>query len=212
LGRLQTVTRADGTQSVYTLDAAGNRTQVVEGAVPGAPASITAPATSNTGNYAVTWTAPASGPAPARYELHEANNASFSGQVLVYNNSALNFTVSGRAGGNYYYRVRACSSIGCGGYATRTTPVAVSATLGTPANFRSWNPAQGAWTADWDSVTGATSYRFQDWAGNQQTVSHDPNAAKQYIDYHCADDCYTNRPKWVQACNGNTCGSKAQLP
>lgn len=214
LGRLETVTRPDGTQSVYTLDAAGNRTQVAEAGVPSAPASITAPTTNTSGSYVVSWTAPLSGPAPTRYELYEANNASFSGQVRIYNNSSLSFTTSGRVTGNYYYQARACNATGCGGYATRTTPVAVTAAPGKPTNFRAWNPSQGSWRADWDAVTGATSYRFQDWAGIQHTIPHDPNPSggKQYKDYACAADCYTNRPKWVQACNGSTCGEKAQLP
>lgn len=214
LGRLQTVTRPDGTQSAYTLDAAGNRTQVVEGGVPTAPASITAPTTNTTGSYAVTWTAPSSGAAPTRYELYEANNVSFSGQIRIYNNTGLSFTTSGRVTGNYYYQARACNAIGCGGYATRTTPVAVTAALAMPTNFRSWNPSQGSWRADWDAVSGATSYKLQDWAGIQYTIPHDPNpfGGKQYKEYACVDDCYTNRPKWVQACNGSTCGAKAQLP
>jgi YD repeat-containing protein len=214
LGRLIAVSRPDGTQTNYTLDAAGNRTQLFEGGVPNAPASIAAPTSNTSGSYLVSWTAPASGTAATRYELHEATNVSFSGQTLIYDNSSLSFTTSGRVTGHYYYRVRACSAVGCGAYATRTTPVAVVATPATPTNFRAWNPAQQAWRADWDGVPGATSYRFQDWAGIQQTIPHRPSppGGKQYVDYHCADDCQTNRPKWVQACNGSDCGAKAQLP
>jgi YD repeat-containing protein len=214
LGRLITVSRPDGNQTSYALDAAGNRTLLLEGGVPGTPASIAAPTSNTSGSYLVSWTAPTSGAAATRYELYEATNVSFSGQTLIHNNSALSFMTSGRVTGNYYYRVRACSSVGCGEFATRTTPVAVAAAPGTPTNFRAWNPTQGAWRADWDAVAGATTYRFQDWASIQHTIPHDPNpfGGKQYIDYHCADDCYTNRPKWVQACNGSNCGAKAQLP
>jgi YD repeat-containing protein len=212
LGRLTTVSRPDGTQTRYTLDAAGNRTQLLEGGVPGAPASITAPASNTSGSYVVSWSAPTSGVAPTRYELYEATNAAFSGQTSIYNSSALSFTTSGRVTGSYYYRVRACAPIGCGAYATRTSPVVVSAAPAIPTNFRAWNPAQGAWHAEWDSVPGATTYNFQDWAGIARTIPHNAGAAKQYTEYHCADDCYTNRPKWVQACNGSNCGPKAQLP
>src|SRR5688572_23262936 len=71
LGRLISVSRPDGTQTVYALDAAGNRTQLLEGGVPGAPASITAPTSNTSGSYSVSWTAPAFGTAATRYELYE---------------------------------------------------------------------------------------------------------------------------------------------
>jgi YD repeat-containing protein len=222
LGRLTNVVRPDGVATNYTLDAAGNRTQVLEGAVPGVPGAISAPTSSTTGIYVVSWTA-GSG-AVARYELYEATNVAFSNQALIYNNSTTpSYNVVGRATGNYYYRVRACNTIGCGGYQTRTTAVAVTVTAapGVPQNLSKWNPSQGDWQAEWCDVPGATSYVFTDMAGGSFPVTHNssrvctgsnpPSSQKQFYRYSCTNgDCTINAPKSVKACvNGTNCGTKA---
>src|SRR5919108_2184423 len=56
LGRLVVVTHNNGNVTTYTLDAAGNRTQVDDLLPQAAPASISVPLTSSTGNYTVSWT------------------------------------------------------------------------------------------------------------------------------------------------------------
>jgi hypothetical protein len=125
---------------------------------PGAPSSITVPSTSTTGSYQVTW-GTASG-TMTHYELYEATNASFSGEVLVGGGS-MNFEgITGKNNGTYYYRVRACNTVNsCSGYApgpnviTVTLPPAVpttplnlrrSPTTGTGGSFSIlWNPSEG---------------------------------------------------------------------
>lgn len=124
LGRLTKVTYSDGKVAIYKYDAAGNRSQVVSGTLPGVPTSITVPASSSTGNYTISWGA-ASGTVTA-YQLFQATNTSFSGETTVYSGTALSIALSGRANGTYYYRVRACLDTSCGGYRTGANGVTVA--------------------------------------------------------------------------------------
>jgi len=123
LGRLTRVLYDDGKVAVYKYDAAGNRTQVLSGGPPGLPASITVPASSSTGAFTISWGA-ASGTITA-YQLMQATNASFSGETLVYNGTALSIALTGRTSGTYYYRVRACLDVSCGGYRAGANGVTV---------------------------------------------------------------------------------------
>lgn len=95
--------------------------------VPGVPSSISVPSSSSTGNYTISWGA-ASG-SVTRYELYEATNASFSGQVLTYSGTSRSKGISGKDTGTYYYRVRACNSSVCSAYRTGTNAIAVSAPI-----------------------------------------------------------------------------------
>ena len=114
----------DGKVEVYRYDAAGNRSQVVSGTLPGVPASITVPASSNTGAYTISW-GTASGTVTA-YKLFQATNAGFSGATQVYSGTALNVALSGRSNGTYYYRVQACLDVQCSGYRTGANGVTVT--------------------------------------------------------------------------------------
>lgn len=95
LGRLIRVERSDGTQTIYDLDPAGNRTQVREGATPNQPASLTVPSSSTSGSYVISWTAPTSGTVDV-YELYESTSSSFSSQTRIYSGTGLSKTVSGK--------------------------------------------------------------------------------------------------------------------
>lgn len=124
LGRLTRIGYSDGKRVIYRLDAAGNRTQVVSGTLPGVPSSITVPSSSASGSYAIGW-GPATGTVTA-YNLYEATNTGFSGQQLVYTGTALSTAFSGRGNGTYYYRVRACFDEDCSAYRTGSNGVTVS--------------------------------------------------------------------------------------
>ena len=78
LGRLTKVTNSDGKLAVYRYDAAGNRSQVVSGTLPGFRPRITVPASSSTGAYTISW-GTASGTVTA-YKLFQATNTGFSGR------------------------------------------------------------------------------------------------------------------------------------
>ena len=123
LGRLARVLYNDGKIAVYKYDAAGNRPQVLSGGAPGVPASITVPASSSTGSFTISWGA-ASGTVTG-YQLMQATNASFTGETSVYTGTALSVALTGHGSGTYYYRVRACLDISCGGYRTGANGVTV---------------------------------------------------------------------------------------
>lgn len=124
LGRLIRIESSDGKRVIYRFDAAGNRTQVVSGALPGLPSSISVPPSSASGSYGINWGA-ATGTVTA-YSLYEATNSSFSGQALVYSGAGLSASLSGRGNGTYYYRVRACFDSDCGGYRAGSNGITVS--------------------------------------------------------------------------------------
>jgi YD repeat-containing protein len=137
LGRLTRVELSDGKRVVYRLDAAGNRTQVVSGSLPGVPSSINVPSTSTSGSYTVSWGS-ATGTVTA-YQLYEAASSSFSGQSLVYSGTGLNGSLPERGNGTYYYRVRACFDSDCSAYRTGSNGVAV--TIATQPIIQVLNPS-----------------------------------------------------------------------
>lgn len=101
---------------------------VVVIAPPGMPSSITVPATNNTGSYLISWGA-ATG-IVANYELQESSNQNFrcgfnNNSCAVYIIPDLNYSISGKTDGTYYYRVRACNNVGCSNYRTGTNGLIV---------------------------------------------------------------------------------------
>lgn len=84
--------------------AAGILLALTPAALPGAPGSITGPASSS-GTYTIGWSPPG-GPV-SRYELYENGALAFSGM-------ALSNSFTGKLTGTYRYKVRACNSAGCG--------------------------------------------------------------------------------------------------
>lgn len=203
LGRLKRVRYSDGNMVVYGLDAAGNRTQVMSGALPGPPASISVPSSSANGAYSLSWGA-ASGIVTA-YKLFEATNTGFSGQVLIYSGTGLSAAVSGRGNGTYYYRVQACFEEFCSGYRAGANGTSVVHPPGMPSSI-SVPPSSGpSYTISWGAASGinpsyqlyeATNASFSgevlvyNGAGSSHAVS-----GKGYGYYYYR----------VRACNGSGC-------
>lgn len=144
---------------VYALDAAGNRTQVISGKLPGAPSSIAVPSSSTTGSYSVSW-GEASGMV-ALYKLYEATNPGFSGQSLVYNGGGRTAPISGRGNGAYYYRVQACFDDFCSGYLAGGNPTSVVLPPDIPSSI-SVPPSSGpTYTITWGAAGGISpSYQL----------------------------------------------------
>ena len=225
LGRLKKVTHSDGSVVSYSLDAAGNRTEVASGTPPGIPASITVPASSSTGTYTVSW-GTATGTLTA-YELYEATNSSFSGQVQVYSGTGTSRQISGKGNGTYYYRVRACDGSICGGYRTGSNPTVVTLSVPAPpasitgpsmnttGNYTiSWSSSSGATRYElWESINGGAFAKVHDGTATSKSFSNKPNGEYQYRAKACnANGCSGYSPtKLVMVCIGG-CSFAAPPP
>jgi YD repeat-containing protein len=164
---------------------------------PPAPASISAPATSN-GPIAISWAASATA---TIYGLDQSVNGGSWAQV--YANSATSTTVTATSSGAYSFRAYACNGSGCTGYATSgavavTIPPASAPSLSVPASS-----SNGSYTVSWTGVGGATSYSLQEQVngGGWSTVQANGNTSwgtsgrsNGTYGYH------------VQACNVGGCG------
>ncbi|MHC5036833.1 MAG: hypothetical protein ACYTHM_05935, partial [Planctomycetota bacterium] len=126
---------------------------------PAPPASITVPQTSATGNFQVSWTASTGA---TSYDLQEANNPGFNGATLVYQGANLNYNVTGKTGGTWYYRVRAVNAGGNslwtpGANGCQIVPPNPPATITVPQTS-----ASGNYTVTWATSQGATGYDLQE--------------------------------------------------
>jgi YD repeat-containing protein len=216
LGRLTEVRYPNGSVVSYTLDPAGNRTEVASRTLPGVPASITVPANNSTGSYTISWGA-ASGTVTA-YQLYEAAAANFSGQVEVYSGTATSRAISGKTNGTYYYRVRACNGTLCSGYRTGANPVTVNIPVpAAPATIS--GPSQnttGNYSISWAASTGATRYelwqsansgpftKVHDGTARSKSFTNVPNGEYLYRAKACnAVGCSPYSPsKFVMVCVG----------
>jgi len=131
---------------------------------PSTPAAPSVPASSNTGSYPVSWSAPSG--TVTSYRLYEATNASFSGEVQVGPTDAtLSRSISGKGNGSYYYRVVACNGPGCSSASPGAGPVEVALPPGIPSSISV--PASpdydGIYTISWTAGTGsATEFRLEE--------------------------------------------------
>ena len=135
--------------------------ETIEVMVPPSTApAVTAPASSSTGNYSVTWTTSARA---TRYELDERKDSG--AWVNIYNGSGTSRARSALTSGTYQYRARACNDGGCSAYSAAATttvtitipPPAAPSTLNAPATAEQSIP----FTVSWSSVSGAASYRLE---------------------------------------------------
>jgi YD repeat-containing protein len=183
---------------------------------PGVPASITVPASSSTGSYTVSW-GTSTGTVTA-YQLYEATNSSFTGQVQAYSGTGTSKAISGKANGSYYYRVRACNGSICSGYrtganATTVTlvppaaPASISGPLmNTTGNYSiSWSSSTGASRYElWESVFGSSFSKVHDGPATSKSFSNQPNGEYEYKAKACnVAGCSGFSPtRFVQVCVG----------
>ena len=128
---------------------------VLEVNIPiGIPAGITVPASDQDGAYNISWGNSTGG--PTYYQLYEATSATFGDATIVAQGLVNTASVSGKANGTYYYRVRGCSLFGCGDFAVDTTGVLVD--LQPPTSPASVTvPTEnysGTYSISWGSATG----------------------------------------------------------
>ncbi|TQV87009.1 fibronectin type III domain-containing protein [Aliikangiella coralliicola] len=130
---------------------------------PSAPALPTGnPATDTDGSYSINWVKP-SGTVTV-YDLQErVDNGSW--VAIADDTTLLSKSVSGRASGDYDYRVRACNEFNwaCSSYSGASTDTQVRRIPGVPAisqpTVTSTNDSQ--FQVAWNSVTEATYYTLQ---------------------------------------------------
>jgi hypothetical protein len=122
---------------------------------PTAPGAISFNQNPSNGSVVISW---GSVPQSTSYTVQQATGPS-GPWATVATTASLSATVSGLAGGTYYYQVQACASDGCG-------PWVLSSSLGvTPAGSAISVPSgaiNGAYTVSWAASPGASVYSVQE--------------------------------------------------
>lgn len=206
-GRLIVVDHGDGRTTTYTLDPAGNRTALQTSMQAAPPDTVTAPSSSTSGSYSVSWTASAS-PGVTTYKLWEATNAAFTGETLIHTGSSP-ASISGRGNGTFYYRVQSCEGAVCGPPRAANNPVVVGLPPGAPASITA--PATnstGSYSISWAAPASGvvTGYQVQEATSvsfSSPTTIYTGSSTSTSVSGRLTGTTYYYR---VQACNGSACG------
>jgi hypothetical protein len=178
---------------------AASATDTVQVVYPPASApTVTVPATSYDGSYAVSWAAVASA---TSYTLEESVNGT--PWTTAYSGSARSKSVAGVAGGSHAYRVTACNVAGCSDVSATATIQVTYPPSGAPAITAPSTNGTGSYTVSWTAVSTATSYQLEESAnGGVWTLIQNGSARSSAISGK-ADGSYAYRAK---ACNVAGCG------
>ena len=188
--------QAKATQYVYLNGSLVAR--VVNSSAPATPA-LTVPGFNSSGSYTVSWTASSGA---TGYELQEA--ASGGAWTTVYTGTGTSQAFSGKAAGNYGYRVRACLNAGCSSW-SGTGEVAVQfAPTGVPVLSVPATAANGTYSVGWSAVGAATTYTLEESVnGGAWTQAYSgPNQGQGYTNKPAGSYGYR-----VKACNPSGCGA-----
>ncbi|AWV08083.1 wall associated protein [Lysobacter maris] len=164
---------------------------------PAAAPALTAPASSTTGTYGLSWTSVGEA---TRYPLEMRVGAG--SWSTVQDSSATTWSASGQGSGSYAYRVRACNEAGCSAYsATKTTQVTLPP-ASPPVVTAPASDNNGAYTVSWTSVAETTEYRLDQRkdGGSWSQVHLGPATSKAVSGL--GDGTYDYR---VRACNTAGC-------
>jgi YD repeat-containing protein len=186
-GLLESITRPDGQKRTYVYDAARRlmreyepesattfaqkrytyndmslvtRVDTERTTTPlAAPALSVSSTTSSTGSYSVSWGTVAD---TTSYRLYEKVGSGSWTQIVSANVTTK--AISGKTNGTYSYYVEACNSAGCGpNSATVSVVVSLSGPPAVPTmTAPPLNNYGGNYSAAWNSVPGATSYRLEE--------------------------------------------------
>lgn len=135
----------------------GNSNEISQITVTATPVAIAATAPSQTG-FTANWNATAGA---TGYKLDVSDNSGFSSFIAGFSNKDVttnNSSVTGLSSGvTYYYRVRSYNSAGTSPNSNTVSQITIPAIpVATSASL----PSQSQFNANWNSVTGATSYRL----------------------------------------------------
>ncbi len=166
-----------------------------------APATlaISAPAYSANGAYVVSWSATTSA---TTYEIQEQLNGG--AWQDSYNGAALSLAVSGKTGGIYGYRGRACRGAICSGWSASANVSVQAIPSGTPALSAPTISNNGSYTVSWTSVSGAASYRLEESLNGSSWATVQDSAALSATPANKPDGVHSYR---VTPCNAAGCGT-----
>jgi hypothetical protein len=130
-------------------------------APPAAPTTVTVPMTSSTGNYVVSWTLVTGA---WTYDLEESTAPTFVSTTVVYSGSNTSYSITGKANGTYYYRVRAGNGAGQSGWTNGANGCTVQQMAPAAPGFLSvpGNSSTGNYPLNWGSVPSASLYELEE--------------------------------------------------
>ena len=212
-GNWSQVYSGTATRKNFTLDVAGGYTYRVRACkgtgtcsdwsneksivIPPSKPTLSVPATSDDGDFTVTWTS-ASG--ATKYVLEEQSGGSW---TEVYSGSSLSKDFSGKDDGSYAYRVKACEgTTNCSGYSS-TGSVTVLIPIPPPPVPNLSAPTgsnDGDYTVSWTASSGATSYVLEESSGSAWKQAYSGSGrSKRFTGKD--DGSYVYR---VKACKANS--------
>lgn len=160
--------------------------------------ALSVPAYSNNGGYAVSWNAVTYA---TSYELQEQVNGG--AWAAIFTGSGQAWSASGKAGGSYSYRVRACQNGACSGWSAASTAVVQLPPSSAPGISAPGRAANGNYTVSWTTAAGSDGYRLEE-SANGATWTEVQNSA-------VTNKTYSGKPAGSYAyrakgCNPAGCG------
>jgi YD repeat-containing protein len=125
--------------------------------IPAAAPTLSVPAKSLTSAYTINWSAVTQA---SSYQLEERFNGA--AWAVVADAASVSKALSEKVQGVYEYRVRGCSSVGCGPYSSTATVQVVIAPSAAPSISAPASSSNGSYTVNWSGVDRATSYQLQE--------------------------------------------------
>lgn len=126
---------------------------------PTTPPSITATASSTSGNYTISWgTSTGFNGLGQRYNLYESVNGGVYSPIAGVSNTVNSYAVSGKGEGDYLYAVESCNLNSCSGWkiASNTTLVRKKPLI--PVAITNVNSTSSSINLDWNKPAGTVTY------------------------------------------------------